>query len=74
MDLSELTLLNDPPLILTILKAAEHGAVSLEDCLQRLNEDFARAKEPLAPMDIEDLLARMSDMKRELIEASCWRR
>ena len=70
MDLGERILLNDGALTLTILKAAAHGAVSLEDCLRRLQQDLARAGETLPTIDREELLARMNAIKRELVEAT----
>jgi hypothetical protein len=68
MDLSEHILLSDPALMLTILKAAQDTA-SLEDCLRRLQEDLARAREALAPMDAQELLAHMRELRDEMIEA-----
>jgi restriction system protein len=70
MDLGEHILLNDPALTLTILKAAAHGTVSLEDCLRRLQQDLARAGETVPEIDLEGLLARMNAIRRELVEAT----
>ena len=69
MDFSEHTLLNRPSLMLTVLKTASRGEVTLDDCLRHLRQHLARANEP-APVEAQELLAHMEGIKRCLIGAA----
>ena len=70
MELSEYPLLNRPSLMLAVLKSASRGEATLEDCLHHLRADLARANEPMPPVDPEDLLAHLGDLKGRLMEAA----
>jgi restriction system protein len=70
MDVREYPLLNRPSLMLTVLKVALRGEVTLADCLRRLRKDLARAEEPAPPIGAQDLFMQISDIKKCLTEAA----
>jgi hypothetical protein len=69
MDFTEHPLFSRPALMLSVLKTASRGDVTLADCLARVNEDLARAKEP-GPIDVPELLAHLDEIRHALIEAA----
>jgi restriction system protein len=69
MDFADHALLNRPVLMLTVLKVASCGEVTLDDCFCRLCENLDRIGEP-APVGAQELCAHLDDIKRCLMEAT----
>lgn len=69
MDLSEFPLLNRPALMLLALKAAEERPASLDDCIERLKLDLARAREN-PPVHADEIAAALGAVRDELVAAA----